>query len=118
VKLTNGEIFSTKEPLQKLLNEKLPVKVSYGLVKLVTKLDEQFKIIETTRQGLIKKYGEPDGKGSINVKQDGDNWDKFVVEFNELMAQEVEVVFDKVKLPETLEIETSVILPLEKFIEV
>ena len=34
MKLTNGEIFDAREPLQKLLEQKFPVKVSYGLANL------------------------------------------------------------------------------------
>lgn len=131
--LNNGEIFRAREPLMKLLEHKFPVKTAYGLAKLSNKLNEQLKIIEEVRMGLIRKYGEKNEKGSISVKQEGENWEKFVDEFNELMAQEVEIVIDKVRLPEkiaatcdkcnhnmdrTLEIEPNLLIALEKFIEV
>jgi len=133
VKLTNGDIFGAQEPLRKLIGERLPVKVSYSLAKLVKKLDEQFKVIEEVRMGLIKKYGETDDKGQISVKPEGENFPKFVEEFNELMTQEVEVVIEKVKLPEKgtivcdnckkilekpFEIEATTLIALDKFIEV
>ena len=135
MKLNNGEIFNAREPLGKLMEQKSPVKTSYGLAKLANKLNDQLKVIDEVRNGLIKTYGEPDpeNKQQIRVNPDSENMGKFVEEFNELMSQEVEVVFEKVKLPEKvastcdsckhnmdrmLEIEPSVLMALEKFISV
>ncbi len=133
MKLTNGEIWGSQEPLKKLIEQKFPVMVSYKLSKLVMKLNEQFKVIDEVRQGLIKKFGETDEKGNIQVKPEGENFAKFVVEFNELMSQEVEIAIEKVKLPEKVaatcdkcnhnmdkafEIEPSLLIALDKFTEV
>ena len=135
MKLNNGEIFTAREPLGKLMEQKFPVKVSYGLAKLANKLSEQFKVIDDVRNGLIRTYGEADKENpqQIKVNPEGPNFEKFVGEMNELFSQEVEVVFDKVKLPEkvaatcdkcshnmdkALEIEPSVLMALEKFVEV
>jgi len=135
MKLTNGEIFMAREPLGKLMEQKFPVKTSYGLAKLASKLNDQLKVIDDVRNGLIKTYGEPDKENSqqIRVDPEGESFGKFVEELNELFSQEVEVVFDKVKLPEkvaatcdackhnmdkSLEIEPSVLMALDKFVEV
>jgi len=125
MKLKNGEIFNAREPLQKLIEEKFPVKVSYGLAKLTNKLNEQLKVIEEVRQGLIKTYGEADTENpqQIRVNQESENFPKFVSELNELFDQEVEVVFDKVTLPEmvdgkSLEIEPGILMALEKFVDI
>ena len=133
MKLTNGDVFLSREPLQKLLDQKFPVMVSYKLGKLANKLSEQFKVIEDSRNGLIKKYGEKDDKGNLTVKQEGEKWEKFVAEFNELMAHEEEIVIEKVRLPEkvsatcdkcnhnmdkALEIEPKILMALDKFVEV
>ena len=120
MKLTNAEISNAKEPLQELVKHKFPVKTSLELVKLVHKLNEFLIPIEQVRDGLIKTYGTPDPKNPQNIQiQPGDeNWAKFTEEFAELMTQEVEVVFTKVKLPETLEIEPAIVMALEKFITI
>lgn len=120
--LKNGEIFNAIAPLQKLVDREFPVKVSYGLAKMANKLNEQFKVIDQVRQGLIKKYGVQEGQ-QISVKADGPNFPKFIAELEELMNQEVEVVFEKVKLPEEvdgkpLQIEPKILMALEKFVEV
>ena len=133
MKLTNGDIYGAQEALRKLVGQKFPVMVSYKLSKLVMKLNEQFKVIEEVRNGLVKKYGETNGKGQILVKTESENFPKFVAEFDELMAQESEIACEKVKLPEKVaatcdkcnhnmdkqfEIEPQVLMQLEKFVEV
>ena len=120
MKLTNGDIFSAREPLQKLVAEKLPVVVAYKIAKLANRLSEQLNVIEQVRQGLVKKYGTADeGGAGITIKADSPEFPKFVEEFNELMSQDVELVIEKVKLTDVkLEIEPSVLMALEKFIEV
>ena len=101
MKLNNGEISIAWDALNKLTPEgtKFPVKVSLGIVKLRTKLSDPYKEIEEVRNGLIRTYGE-EKDGQIRVESDSENFPKFVEEMNELFAQEVEVVFEKVKLPE------------------
>ena len=120
MKLTNGEIFNAKQPLEKLLGEKLPVKTSYGLAKLAAKLNEQLQVIEKVRQGLIQTYGEQDKDNPVQIKVDPQSkgFQKFVAELGELMTQEVEVVFEVVTLPDTLEVEPATLMALDKFIKV
>ena len=118
MKLTNGEVFSAREPLMKLLEERLPVKCSYKLAKLANKLESALKAIEKVRSGLVKKHGEKNEKGQMQVKEGSAGYDLFVDEFNELMALEVEIIADKVQLPEDLTIEPRTLMALEKFIEV
>jgi len=125
MKLTNGEIFSTKRPLEKLLDKELPVKTSYGLAKLAHKLNDQLQIMDKVIQGLRKTYGTPDPRNPrvFNVLPEIDGvvnpqMEKFNEEIKELMAQEVELVIDEVTLPETLEIEPATLMALEKFIKV
>lgn len=122
MKLTNGEIFNSREPLRQLLGMKFPVKVAYGLAKLASKLQDQYQIIEEVRNGLIKTYGEDKG-GRLTIEPDNKNFPKFVSEVEELMNQGIEIVFSKVCLPEkvderTIEIEPTVLMALDKFIEV
>lgn len=133
MKLTNGDVFAAREPLQELINQKFPVMVSYKLAKLVSKLNEQFKVIEDVRMGLIKKYGKQGEKGQMSVSPEDEGWESFAEEFDELMRQEVEIVFEKVKLPEKVastcdkcnhnmdklfEIEPKTLMVLDKFVEV
>jgi len=122
MKLTNGEIFEAKPALGKLIEKELPVKVSYELAKMGNKLNEQYNIIESVRNGLIHKYGEEDN-GSLRVKEGTKKFAKFVDEFNELMKQEVELDVNTVEIPQEVEgkkvqIEPKVLMPLIKLVEI
>ena len=120
MKLTTAEIFNVKEPLQQLVAMKFPVKTSLALVKLVQKLNEHLIPAEKVHDGLIKTYYTPDPENPdvIGIKPGDENWVKFAEELTELMAEEVEMVFQKVTLPDTLEIEPVVLMALEKFIKI
>jgi len=120
MKVTNGDIFNAREALQTLMKERLPVKVSYWLARLARKLNDQLTIIEEVRQGLVKQYGEPDEKGeNIQIQPGSKNMGPFLADLNELMGQEVELDSDIIKLPgDGFSIEPSVLLALDKFIEV
>lgn len=128
MEIKNRELFEAVEPLKKLMSNALPVQVSYKLVKLVNKLNTPFKDIEDTVTRLRNMYGEKDENGRLKtvVNEGGiavldlkpENADKLNNDFEELMEHSVEVVIEKVKLPETLEIEPNVLMALEKFVEV
>jgi len=134
MKLTNMEIFNAKGPLEQLMNERLPVKTAYGLAKIAAKLTAQLKVIGDVHNGLIRTYGVPDPKNrnqlsvlpfieqtdaaGKTVTVENPQFAKFTAERDELMRMESEIVFDKVKLPDTLEIPATVVMALEKFITV
>jgi len=118
MKLTNGDIYNARESLMALLEEKMPVGTSLKLAKLANKLNVELKAIEVVRNGLIKMYGTSGENGQIEIKVDSPDFGKFSKEFEELMAHEVEVEVDKIKLPENLSIEPKVLMSIERFIEV
>ena len=120
MKVTNGEIFNAKEPFQQLAALKFPVLTSLAIVKVVQKLNEHLIPFEQVRDGLIRTYGtvNKDKPQEIGVHPGDENFAKFAVEYQELLSQEVELVFEKVKLPASLEIEPAILVSLEKFITV
>ena len=132
MRLTNGEIYSAKEPLQKLLAEKPPFAVSYGLAVLASKLDPQLGVVEKVRMGLFQTYGKTNPENPQQllppkpmIEDDKGNMVenpqalKFISEYNELMSKEVEIVLDVVEIPSTIElnIEPTVLMALMKFIK-
>ena len=131
MEVPNGEVFASREPLQILVGMRLPVKVSFQIAKLTKILDEHFQLIDTVRNKLIADYGEVNVDGIPEVIPPNDlrnrpvspNWVKFITEFNELMAQAVELNVEKIQLPseidgKPLQIEPSVLMVLEKFIDI
>jgi len=117
MKTTNGEIYVTKDSLQKLVDvEDMPIKYGFKVLKLVKKLNDEIVIIEQGRNLLIKKYGtEADGK--ISVSPLDENFVKFVEEANEMMAIEVEFDLPKAKVPDNVSMSVKDIAALEPFIE-
>lgn len=123
MELFNYEIFSAMQSLNTLTEMELPVRTSLSLAKLIGKLGESFNVIEKVRVGLINKYGTKNDQNQIAVDQTSENFPKFVEEYNELMNQKTELVFDIVKLPQEINgkpliLKTGVIIPLQKFVEV
>lgn len=143
MKLSNGEVFVAWDGLDRIMQEKLPVKVSMGLAKIRTAIMPAYREISEVRDSLIKAHGEdqPNGQKGLTGPNNPDGkpvspgWGAFMEAHNTLMNVEREEDFTitPVKLPETVaatcdkcnhnmdrpfEIEGAVILALEKFIEV
>jgi len=120
LKLTIAEIFNAREPMNELAKAKLPVKSSLSLLKLIRKLEEHYEPADKVKLGLVQTYGHPveNQPGNFSCGPADKGWPKFCEEFGELVSQEVEVVFEPVKLPDTLEISPFTLMALEKFITI
>ena len=136
MKIKNIDIFNVKEPLQRLSQGLMTVKLSFAVFKLAKELAEINTVITETREKLIKQYGsedpakqnywrveqfllEPVDSDSNQMKQvDNPNWEPFAEAFNELMEEEVEIEYEKLTLPETLDISPADIALLSVFFEV
>ncbi len=122
MKLTIAELFSVKEPLQNLAKQKLPAKTGFAVLKLIRKLNDHLIPAEETQNNLVRQYGHPpeDAPNSdkIGIAPGDENWPAFLEQYSDLVTQEVEIVFDKIPLPETLEIEPAVLMALEKFVRI
>lgn len=113
--IKNGEVYEAIKPLQELIKLKLPVKLGYNLARNATKFMERAKAVEETRITLVEKYGViEDGTNKPIVKEDNPNYDKFMDELNELFDIEEDMIFQKVRLPNDLEVEVNVLMPLVK----
>jgi len=79
-----------------------------------------------TRMALIKKYGEKDENGELitddkgNCKIITENVEKFSAELNELVAAEIEINANKIKMDdlENVDFTPSEMVALEPFIEI
>jgi len=92
MKFRLGQIQEMKEPLARLTNEQLPLKLAFKLNKLVRNMDENLTVIEEERVKLVKKLGvENKETGSVEIPKD--KIPQFQEEFVELMSEEVEIDF-------------------------
>lgn len=97
MKVNLMEILAAKDVLSSLANTDLPIKVSYALSKLIKILNEEYQDIEKFRTNLVSKYGEPDGE-NIRVRQESDNFPKFMEEYNDFMNTEIEIKTSKIDI--------------------
>jgi len=138
MKATNGELYGVNGALGRLAEIKLPVKTSLQVAKLASKVGDKLRPVEEVKKGLVKTYeiySEPGEAGGEILKTKGDDGElkKFIEEFNELLLQEDEFVFEKIRLPEkiagtcdackhnmdvTFQLEPRILMALEKFVEV
>lgn len=131
MEITNEEILNSRQPLQMLSSMRLPVKVSLQIANLAVKLNEPYGVATEVKNKLINQYGQEQKGGEVAVIMPNDmlnrpvtpDWEKFLVEYNELLAQKVELNIEKVQLPpeidgKPLQIEPSILMALGKFIDV
>ena len=117
MKLTNRDIYFAHDSMQTLLETKMPVAVSFRLVRTAQEVKSALLSIDQVRLSIVKKYGDEDEGGTITVPQGTARYVSFVEEFDELLDLEVELDIEQVVLPEELEIEPSVLMALERFVE-
>lgn len=97
----------TKETVYKgFIKHNLPVVLKYDLFELSEKLIVEKKKVDEIRNDLIKKYGEADNEGNINVKMydeigEGkvkitENFLEFEKEYNELLSQNLELNYNEI----------------------
>ena len=89
MKLQLGQIQDMKDPMSRLTNEKLPLRVAFKLNKMIRVFDENLQVIEEERVKLVKALGEESDDGTMKVPKD--NLEEFQKQYVELMMEEVEV---------------------------
>lgn len=116
--VTYGDIFQAKGAIQELIKLPWPMKTATRIAKLHRRINEAYSEMELLRIVLVERYGEKNPLGRIQVTNDLPGWEDFVREFNNLMAQEVEVETIRVPLPDIeADIQPSVLIALDPFIE-
>ena len=100
MKLKLSEIVNAQEQIKKLVETKLPVKVSFKINKLIVSIQPDLKIFEDKRNELVKEYGGvPDEAGMIKVT-DPEKLKVFMEKVSELVSIEVEIDFEPIKIQE------------------
>jgi hypothetical protein len=102
MKIKLGELKNAETSLQKLIEKDLNIKIAYKLGKLIKIISAEFKEIEDSRVKLIKKYGKEDENKNIQVLPE--NNEKFYIEFQQLLDEEIDIDFEPLALEELGEI--------------
>lgn len=115
MKLAIKDLINSKEALQKLFSENLPVKTSYRLGRAIKHINSELKDFEDKRIELLKKYGDVvDDKISVKAE----NMESFTKDINDLLQVELDLAFEPVAIDEIKDAKLSAIdmANLEKFI--
>lgn len=90
------EAFQILEVRNLLIDQKLPIKVSYKFNRFFNELDNEVKFFNTTLQKLIEEYGQKDEKGNFiytddnqGIKIKEDKFQECMDKINELNELEV-----------------------------
>ncbi|KKN60923.1 hypothetical protein LCGC14_0527220 [marine sediment metagenome] len=133
MEVINRDIFEGRNAIQELLRRKLPVRNSYQVAQVSRKFNEVLKDIDIVRRGLIEKYGTESERGGKEVKEDSENYSKFMAEFDELLNLRITIVVGRIKIPDStsavcdkcghdmdrkFEIEPWILSALYKFVDV
>jgi len=131
MKVLNKELFNARESLMVLGRIDLPIKVALQIARLARQLDGPTAEMDFVKNNLVQRYGQMQPFGAPEVIPPDDprgrpaspEYGEFLTKFNELMEHEVDIEVDKVVLPskigrQPLRIAPSILIPLEKFIEV
>lgn len=91
--ITNGFL-----SLKKLCDEKLPIKTSYRLARLLKTIQQENETFEAERIKLLLEYGEPSDDEPDIVRVPNDRIDEVNGMLNELLDQEIHIDCEKVDL--------------------
>ena len=93
------DILSNAEPIKELQETKLPVKVSYRIMRLVNKIQPELDTYDVKRKQLIKEFGDINKDGLLQVT-DPKKLEKFTIQIQELLNIEIDIDFQKIKVEE------------------
>jgi len=94
------DIVFNVENIKKLLENKLPVKVSYRLRKLAVKVEKEYNIYSETKNSLILELGTKQEDNTFTIKVTDDKFKEYNEKHNELLEQTVEIDFEPIDIEE------------------
>ena len=101
--------------LKGLLSENINLIIKYRLTKLAESLTSDKKTLDDMRNDLIKKYGEEDGKGNLQVSPFSDEaktiqnpkFALFANDYNTLLAEQKEIDFPTITLEDLKDVKSE-----------
>lgn len=115
-----GDIVGNVINIQELQKIKLPVKVSYKIMRLANKLDPILKSFNESKDALIKEYGEP-AEGAMEVNgvpqsysvTDPAKLPEFTTKLGELLDTKEKVDFEPIKVEDLsdIQLEANLLVP-------
>jgi len=103
MKITIGELFNVKIPIERLIQCKVPVKTGFAIAKLSEAISTELVVAGRMHDSLVMEYGEETPAGSRNyaVIPSNPNAGIFNQKLSELKVITVEINVDPITLPDT-----------------
>jgi hypothetical protein len=92
------QILTSVVSLRNISEERLPIKTSFKLKKIIKEVDENILIYEESKRELLEKYGEK--QDDINYKISEANQEVLENEHQQLIETEVTLGFEQIKAEE------------------
>lgn len=89
MKLTVQDIYELADGLADLSDKELPTKTAFRIGRNKRTIADEVKTADELRRKIADKYKEKDTESGVKIKKD--KREAFKKEFDELMAQEVEI---------------------------
>lgn len=117
IKTNLQTLVRARDAFAKLSSVEMPSKTSYKLAKIIRQVNDELVLFDEQRLKLCKKYGAYiTEENSYSIPPD--KMPEFSSEYSKLLSVEVNLISEKVMLPETLSITPADILNLSDFIEI
>jgi len=92
MKVKIEELVNSRQPLERILGEKLPPKVGYTLTRNARMIEQELIAYDKQRENLIKEFGQGDEKDGWRIEPgDVEAVKKFNEGLQELLEMEVDV---------------------------
>lgn len=125
IKLTINELLNSTEILQKLASKELKARLALEIARMLKSAEREIQDFNEVRMKLINKYGEKDENGELITDEKGnckimqEEIKTFSNELNDLIATEIEINANKLKLEqiENLDFTPAEMSMLEPFLE-
>lgn len=116
IKVTYNDILRASSSMKKLIERELPVKQAIALSRLIKKLNAEIEIFDGEQRKIVNKYAivnQETGEGRIPGSKQKDYNDAMT----DLLGVSVEIDSEKIEIDGLENIEASVILNTEPFVE-
>ena len=100
MEVTLGHVYASFNLLSRIVDQKLPIRMAFRFTRLIRELNKEWTSLEKLRSELIETHGEKvEGQeGSFTVPPE--NREAFFTEFQELLAETVQVEWELVSIDE------------------
>ena len=125
IKLTINELLNSTDILQKIASKELKARLALEVARMLKAAEKEIQDFNDVRMKLINKYGEKDENGELITDEEGkckivkEEITNFSNELNDLVATEVEINANKIKLEqiENLDFTPAEMSILEPFLD-